>query len=532
MTFSISNSYIVSSRRTHPSNLHLPSNRQPARSSHPLCCPPQKQDATGVTAVGQPSCNSHSKKKTSARDMLADLPFPSTKPSAVVVDSVSTPPPAFEPGSRTKSAAAKKPDTKRPTDKKPVARKTATKRPGAKKTGVKKTTVKSETLAMPVRKARKAAASLTKGSTAAERSPLSSAGRSPSVLPKDETAAAAAAAASPGSCISDGSGLDHTTAGSMLASSPPAASLGGAARSRVPMTGYSSVFGMGLQHQVSGKGGGSAATAGREAGGGSSGQPRKDGKVPRASAAWVDAGGKRAMGYHREWRGAAPSSQHVSDARSDSPTTAATLDSFNLKLSLESPSRGPLNQPSNARAPAPAPPPPPTHGHPFMVHHQFPHHHHQQPPCYSHISWAGGGYPSGARSQQSYGFPVELMSPVDTRYTPLGSGSQGGFAFSKVDDTSEAVRGVSPAPSNEGEETTARDRGEDVPQGTAAAAAATAGTAAGTAAATTVSEEAAPRRTGFMSYLLHQAPTSPPLGSCPSPVAAPTAPVGTSDAEL
>ena len=491
-------------------------------------------------AVEKPPCGiSSSKKITSAMDMLADLPF-SSSPSAPV-DATSTPPPAFEPGSSTKSATAKKSAIKKPADKKStaVSKRSVAKKAVAKKPATKKTVVKTEIPATPARKASKnAAASPTKGltaMTAAARS-ASSAGVMPSVLPKDDRAASLPPAvslppaASPGSYISDGSGLDNPVAGSTLAaSSPPSASFGSSARARAPMIGYSSVFGVGLQHQVSGNREGSTATAGKGSGGGSSGQPRNGESAPPNAQqvarvpAWVGKG-------YREWRGASDNlRQHVSDGRSDSPTTAATLDSFNLKLSLESPPRGALSQPSAALAPPPPPPPPPpSHDHPFAVHQPFPHHH-QQPPCYNHINWAGGGYPSGRSHHQCYGFPVEFMSPVDTRYPPHGSGSRGGYAFSRVDDTSEAVRGVNAAPSNEGE-AAACEKSDDGPQGTAAAAAAAA--AATTAGATpTVSEEAAPRRTGFMSYLLHQAPTSPPLGSCPSPVAPPTAPVGTFDAE-
>lgn len=379
-----------------------------------------------------------------------------------------------------------------------------------------KPAVKTERLAAPARRTRKAAASPTKGrkGAAAAAQPVPSAGAAASVLPTHGRAAA-----SPGSYISDGSGLDDSaggvalTAADSLPASSPVFSFGSSPHSRAPTTGYSGVFGTGLHHQSSsGRGQGSQATAEERSvgdpfgwtpaaaqlrGGESTPNIQQAAQVP----AWIGVGSKRAMGYG-EWRRGVSSSQssplqqQLSDARSDSPTTA-TLDSFNLKLSLESPTRESATLP---------PPPPSPHGHPYMLHHQFPHH---QQACFNHINWAGGRYPG--QTKQPLGFPVELMSPVGARFPVQqhGSGSRDFHAFSKVDDTSEADASNNPACSAD-DAAEACDSGEGA-TGTAAAAA-------------TVSEDPAPRRTGFMSYLLHQRPQSPPFDSCPSPPAPPTAP--------
>lgn len=451
--------------------------------------------------------------------MFATPPFAS-KPAAVV-KSVSAPPPAFEPAGRTKSTAPKKSDTKT-----------------GHKTGGAKPAVKADRLAAPVRKTRKAAAAPSakgrKGvaAAAAARQSAPSAGSSAgaSALPADGKTAV-----SPGSCMSDGSGLDDAAGGAALAAadtmqaSSPAFPFGSAPRGRAPMTGYSGVFGTGLHHQgssASGRGQAPQATVGKETVGDPFGRSPAAARLRSGEGAphgaqqaaqvpsWAGGGGgKRAMGYG-EWRGGVPSSQssplqqpqqklpqpqqQLSNARSDSPTTATTLDSFNMKLSLESPTRGSVT--------LRPPPPPPHHGYPYMLHHQFPHPHHQHA-CFNHMNWVGGRYPG--QPQQPHGFPAELTSPVDihTPFQKHGSGSREFHAFSKVDDTSEVD-----ASNNAGEAAEACAAGGEGATGKAAAAA-------------TVCEDPAPRRTGVMSYLLHQRSQSPPLESSPSPPAPPTAPI-------
>ena len=420
-----------------------------------------------------------------------------------------------------KSAVPKKSDTKTGNHSKPGA----------------KTAVKTERLTTPARRTRKvAAAPSTKGrkGAVAVAAAAAAAQRSVSVLPTR----ANAAAASPGSYISDGSGLDDSAGGGALTaadampiSSPAYHPFGSSPRSRAPITAYSGVFGAGLHHQSSSTNGkgqksvgdpfGRSPSAAQLKGGEGASHMQQAAQMP----AWAGAGGKRAMGYG-EWRRGMSSSQssplqqqqqqQLSDARADSPTTAATLDSFNLKLSLESPTRGGTALP-------PPPPPPPHHGYPYMLHHHFPHH---PQACFNRINWAPDGrYPG--QSQQPHGFPAELMSPVDVHF-PFqrhgGSGSREFHAFSKVDDTSEAdaaCDGAVACGAGDAAEACADDEG-----------AATEKAAAGA----TASEDPAPRRTGFMSYLLHQRPQSPPLEPPypSSPPAPPTAPstVDAMDADL
>eukprot|EP00903_Cladosiphon_okamuranus_P018159 g16709.t1 len=505
--------------------------------------PSAPQEARRASVKQQLSGNP--KKKTCVRDVLATPPF-AYKSAADVKPVSAPPPPAFEPGGRMKIAAPqRKSDAK----------------PGTAKPGAAKPTVKTERLSTPARRTMKAAGAPStkcrKGVVAAmaarqQQHSITSAGNNGGASSVPPAPTHGKAAASPGSNISDGSTFDDpaggaalTAADAMPASSPLVPFGGSSSHRRSPMTGYSGVFGAGLHHESSssssssGRGHASQATAGKKRAGDPFGRSSpvaahlrggEDGTHAQQAAqmsAWAEAArAKRAMG-HGEWRGGAPSWQssplqrQLSDARSGSPTTTATLDSFNLKLSLESPARG-----SNAPPPPLPPPPPPHQGNPYMLHHHFPHH---QQVCFDHINWVSGRYP-GQPQQQPHGFPAELVSPVDIHFPHQQHppGSREFHAFSKADDTSDAG-------ANNNVACTTGDAAEACSSGGEGETEKAEAVAVAEAEAAPVSEDPAPRRTGFMSYLLHQRPQSPPLEleSCPSPLAPPTAPsaVDTMDAD-
>ncbi|CAM9415666.1 unnamed protein product, partial [Scytosiphon promiscuus] len=357
--------------------------------------------------------------------------------ASTVAKSFSAPPPAFEPGGRPKDVASKEVGRKRrdidgPASTQAVARPRAGAKHGK----------KTERAMASAKRTRKVVASKSKGRQHA------TAGRDGSYTPASPCLDGSGESLG-GIREAGGSGADLT---SLSFGNPP--------RGRAQATGYSGsgVFGIGLRHQSSGVSSeriastipsGAASAARLSSRIVDPPRPRAVPGIPRPqestrTPARADAVGKRALGY-REWRGGAscsqstPSSQrHLGHTGSESPTaTAAALDGFDSRLSLESPSRGP----HHASA-APQTPPQPLHPHgryPYLIHPHFPPHHRPHPhPSFHNLGWVGGQYPW--LPHQPYGFPVELMSPIDTRLPPppqRGSSGRNFDAFSKADDRGE-----------------------------------------------------------------------------------------------
>lgn len=416
-------------------------------------------------------------------------------------------PPAFEPGGYT-SGVAKKGDTK----------------PG------KEPSAKAESLMLTTRIKGEPSAAVD-SQKAAKPAWTYRASDSASKLPS-----AAAASSSPSRPYRFEGSTGGSTTSANDESSPgclsPAFTFAGSPGSRAPITTYSGVFGMSLNSPtISGREKGptvpiTKGTGIEISGGIPSGQvqaevvpPLQGMRVP----GWCGAGGKRAVGFG-EWCGAtlspqmSPSPQHLSDTPPDSPTISSTLDNFNSKLRLESPPRG---QPFSS---APPPPPPPHGHHTYLLQQQFPHQ-----ANFHHHNWLQGHYPGPS---QPYGFPLEVTSPADTRLVPDQGKIRNFHAFSTVDDKGDvnanspvaagSIAGDGIPKSGWGGSIHSENRGT-VGMGAAQGALTSTGkvTATKNGANPNPTEKAGdpntggvgPRRTGFMSFLLHQSPNSPPFAT-------------------
>lgn len=453
-----------------------------------------------------------SRRKPSIRAMPSSPP--SLKPPPFTAKlSFSSHPPAFEPGGRTKSVSTK-----------------VEAKPGLKYGVLAAVKMELPTTHRTGKRGIAATTKVRKGVTV-----TSSAGGELFAPRNMPTAEKLAATSSPDPLKFDGStsGIVASMANEPLSGcTSPAFSFGSSQASRAPMTGFSGVFGLSVPPSAAAGGcdsGSTTAVPRRTSGGSSTIESAVYARSTEAANAqggarvtgWLGSGEKRAPSFG-EWRaGAASTPQtslsqlHLSDGAPDSPTLASTVDNFSEKLHLEPSPRGQLlSSPSS-------PLPPPLGHHPYLLQQQLPLRH-QPHPGFHPLNWVPGRYPL---AQQPYSFPVEAMSPIDTaRYVP-GQGSRVFHAFSKMDDSSDvdadANADDAATPVSTGGGVCSGGGGAEAAGGAAADAAAE-GTSAAPGCEDATAEEkpadastagAAPRRTGFMSFLLHQAPNSPPYAS-------------------
>lgn len=450
--------------------------------------------------------SSSASRKLSVRATTTPL-LRTAKPSSLANLTGSMHPPAFEPG--TKSGLKK-----------------FNGKPGV-KTGA------NEELPTPARRYKKEAAASIKGRKGVTAAAVTSSAGAAASISRKAAVAAAAAAVFPqgqGSFAFDGSsdGSVASVAGESLSRcSSPVFPFGSSPGARPPMTGYSGVFGMGL-HPPSAAGGGNGSTTSSAKRTGSESSGRTSSVQARTAVAahvqsaqmsgWRAAMEKRAVNF-AEWCGATSSPQssasplHLSDATPDSPTMIATVNNFDSKLRVESPPPGPLLS-------SPVPPPPPPHGHHTYLQQQFQHPH--QPHSSLHnLNWVQGQYPG----QQPFVFSADAAPPINTRNAANQGGTRGFHAFSRANSSDDAKEddlatigstggGVCSSLGGDGGGGGGGDGnggGGGAAVGGAAAIGVPATTKSGDVAAmeqpiTSTTDGAAPTRTGFMSFLLHQSP--------------------------
>lgn len=300
-----------------------------------------------------------------------------------------------------------------------------------------------------------------------------------------------------------------------------------------PMAGYSGIFGMGLGAPPAVTGGGSRGVGYMSTAQGAVSYARESAAEQSNNevAAHIEGSQRRTAGWHGvaaekqaasfvDWRlGRAMTPQvgpawqlSASDvAGSDSSTMASTADLFTSKLRLEPPPQGQLTS-------SPSLPPLPPGIHAYMQQHQFPGQQHQHPHHhFHHLNWVQATY--AGPPQQPHAFAMDAMSPVVPGAGGHAGGGHGPPAVSKTADGGDeteagmaAARGTATSGGTGGGVCGGGGDG-DVAAGGGAAGAATGNNSGDSATAA----RAGVRRTGYMSFLLHQSPNCPPFKSDPPP---------------
>lgn len=248
--------------------------------------------------------------------------------------------------------------------------------------------------------------------------------------------------------------------------------------------------------------------------------------------------------------------QQQSDASAphiDPPTITTTLNSFDTQLRLDSPAGQLLSCKSSA-------PTPPRSHHTYLLQQQF-----AQPhsdgfrPGFHNLHWTAGGYPGGPQqpfgfpargSPQPFGFPVDEVPPLPDVCCPrdLDRGPGGADSIPRVIDDGDIKNRNDPNVIGGADGSTTHGKNGDggaggkisggggarretfasmdrsaARSGGAKGAGSTVGDHSGKAekpaagAPPPKNSRGVPKRTGFMSFLLHQSPQGPPLPSAPSP---------------